>query len=107
MYENYITLVSEVKSVDEYGDTVSVQSERIVFAELKSITQSEFYQAEAVGLKPEIKFVIADYLDYKNEQIVKYTPFNGDEELYSVLRTYRVNNQLEIVCKRGIEDVSS
>lgn len=107
MYENYIKLVSEVKSVDEYGDTISAETERIVFCELKSITQTEFYQAEAVGLKPEIKFVIPDFLEYSNEQVVKFTPFNGEEEIYSVLRTYRNNNQLEIVCKRGIEDVRS
>lgn len=107
MYDNYIKLVSEVKSVNEYGDTISAETERNVFVELKSITQTEFYQAEAVGLKPEIKFVMADYIDYNNEQIVKYTPFNGVEEVYSVLRTYRNNNQLELICKRGVEDVSS
>lgn len=103
MYDNIITLVSEEKAVDEYGDTVATPTDTICFAELKSIGQSEFYQAEAVGLKPEIKFVIADYLDYHNEKIIKFTPFVGDEEIYTVLRTYRVNNELEIVCKRGVD----
>lgn len=98
-----IKLVSIQKSVDEYGDTAEESTERILFAELKSIGQSEFYQAQSVGLKPEIKFVIADYLDYQNEQIVKYQPFNGTEEKYSVIRTYRTGNALEIVCKRGVD----
>ncbi len=104
MYENVIKLVSETKSVDDFGDTIIVSTDRNVFAELKSITQTEFYQAQAVGLKPEIKFVIADFLDYHNEKVIKYTPFNGEEETYSVIRTYRSNNQLEIVCKRGIDE---
>lgn len=104
MYENLIKLVSEQKSADDYGDTVIETVERNVLAELRSITQTEFYQAQASGLKPEIKFVIADYLDYQNEKIIKYAPYMGEEEVYTVLRTYRNNNQLEIVCKRGIDE---
>ena len=103
MFDDTIILVSETDTVDKYGDTVTTTTERQIFAEVKSIGQSEFYQAQAVGLKPEIKFVIADFADYQNEKVLKYTPFGGTEELYTVLRTYRTNNRLEIVCKRGIE----
>ena len=103
MFDDTIILVSETDTVDKYGDTVTTTAERQIFAEVKSIGQSEFYQAQAVGLKPEIKFVIADFADYQNEKVLKYTPFGGTEELYTVLRTYRTNNRLEIVCKRGIE----
>lgn len=105
MYNEVIKLVAEAKSVDEYGDTIAVETERKVFAELKSIGQSEFYQAHAVGLKPEIKFVLSDYLEYANEKIVKYQAFNQtEEEAYTVLRTYRNGNELELVCKRGIDE---
>lgn len=103
MYNEIITLVSEENTVDEYGDSISIETERTVFAKLKSIGQSEFYQAQAVGLKPEIKFVLPDFLEYKNEKKLKYAPFNEEEEVYSVLRTYRNNNELELVCKRGID----
>jgi hypothetical protein len=71
---------------------------------LMHIGQSEFYQAQAVGLKPEIKFVIADFADYQNEKKLKFTPYGGTEEVYTILRTYRTKNQLEIVCKRGIDE---
>lgn len=103
MYDSVIKLISESNTVDEYGDTVTVETERTIFAEVKSIGQSEFYQAQAVGLKPEIKFLIADFADYQNEKKLKYTPFGGTEDVYTVLRTYRTKNQLEIVCKRGID----
>lgn len=103
MFDSIIKLISEADSVDDYGDTVTIYTERNIFAEVKSIGQSEFYQAQAVGLKPEIKFVIADFADYQNEKLLRYTPFGGEEETYTVLRTYRTNNRLEIVCKRGIE----
>ena len=103
MYDSIITLIAETNTVDEYGDTTTVETERTIFAEVKSIGQTEFYQAQAVGLKPEIKFLIADFADYQNEKKLKYTPFGGTEDIYTVLRTYRTKNQLEIVCKRGID----
>lgn len=105
MYEHVIFLVAEQNTVDEYGDIDTVYTERRVFAELKSITQSEFYQAQATGLKPEIKFVLPDFLEYQGEKIVKYTEFGQTEaEYYTVLRTYRNNFQLELICKRGIDE---
>lgn len=105
MYNEAIKLVAETKTVDEYGDTIIVETEKMVFARLMSVGQSEFYQAQALGLKPEIKFVLADYLDYNDEKVIKYKAFNQDEEeVYTVIRTYRKDNTLEIVCKRGVDE---
>lgn len=103
MFNDVITLKKETNTVDEYGDTVKTYTSRNVFAEVKSISQSEFYQAQAVGLKPEIKFVIADFADYEDEKILSYCPFGGTTEDYTILRTYRNKINLEIICKRGIE----
>lgn len=103
MYNNVITLIKEQVDVDQYGDIRTTRTERDVFVELKSITQNEFYQAQTLGIKAEIKFVLADFLEYEGERILKYTPFGGIEDVYTVIRTYRINNALELVCKKGIE----
>ena len=104
MFDSIITLKKETNTINEYGDTVQTFTERNVFAEVKSIGQSEFYQAQATGLKPEIKFVIADFADYQNEKVLSYKAFGENTaEDYTVLRTYRDKLNLEIVCKRGIE----
>lgn len=104
MFDSVIKLVSESRVVDEYGDLVSEETERSVFAELKSIGQSEFYQAQALGLKPEIKFILPDYLEYKGEKKLRFQDFGEEEEKeYTVLRTFRNGNTLELVCKRGID----
>ena len=122
MYNDVIYLIKETRTVDERGDMVVNQTERAVFAKVKSIGQSEFYQAAAVGLKPEIKFVIADFLDYDEEKSLRYTPFppevnpsealvpsigdypsNTTTDIYDILRTYRTGNELEIVCARGVD----
>ncbi|MBO4750431.1 MAG: hypothetical protein J5546_08945 [Lachnospiraceae bacterium] len=124
MYNSLIKLVQQVKTVDEYGDMQIQETERPVFAEVKSIGQKEFYEAAAVGLKPEIKFVLADFLDYQGEQQLRYEPFSqapsvfpGDgllpgetsparakELTYDVIRTYRTGISLEIVCSRGVNE---
>lgn len=103
MFDSVIYLMKETNTVDAYGDTTQTFTERQVFAEVKSISQSEFYQAQATGLKPEIKFIIADFADYQGEKKLKYTSFGGTEQIYEVLRTYRNKLNLEIVCARGIE----
>lgn len=104
MNNEVITLVAETQGVDEYGDITTQESERKVFARLESITQSEFYQASAVGIKPELKFVLSDYLDYQNEEILRYQSFNSNtEETFKIIRTYRKGNSLELVCKRGVD----
>lgn len=103
MFDDKIVLLTETETTDAYGDPVKVIAEKTLFAEAKSISQSEFYKAQAVGLQPEIKFVIADFADYSGQKQLKYTPFGGSEGIYDVLRTYRNKINLEIVCKKGIE----
>lgn len=89
---------------DKYGDWIQerVLSEP-VFAKKKSISQTEFYQAQTNGMKPEIKFVIADYLDYNNQQFLIH-----ENVRYKVLKTYQTEtNELEITCYGGVRDAST
>ena len=97
MYNELIFLQTTKNIVNEVGDQIETPSKVMRFARIKSIGQSEFYQAQAQGLKPEIKFVLADYLDYDNQEEVIYNNFR-----YKVLRTYRTGNEIEIVCHGGI-----
>lgn len=97
MYNEVIKLISESKSTDAYGDTVIQETERTVFCKVASIGQKEFYQSQAVGLKPEIKFVLSDYFEYQNELVCEY---NG--ERYKILRTYRNGLTLELTCYREV-----
>ena len=73
------------------GDT-----SRTVFCGLRSIGQKEFYEASALDFYPEMKFVLADYLDYNGEQLLEH---NGQR--YRVLRTYRTGQELEITVVRA------
>ena len=98
-----LTFIKQSVETDEYGDPVTKETERTIFCREASIGQREFYQAQAVGLKPELKLVIADYLDYQGEQLLHYVPRGQTEpQLYRVLRTYRTGQELELVCYREV-----
>lgn len=71
-------------------------TQRDVCCGLRSVGHSEFYEAYATDYRPELKFVLADYLDYEGETIVKY-----GEDLYRVIRTYRTGQELELTVGRA------
>lgn len=100
---NVIYLVSYAESdhKDEYGDTVIEETRRKVYARAKSISQTEFYQAQTEGQKPQIKFILATERDYENEEELVY---NGIR--YKVQRTYiNERDEIEITCYGGVRDV--
>lgn len=89
-----LTLVARTLAADGY--TVTEETRREVFCRLASIGQTEFYQAQATDLRPELKFVLADYLDYNGEYLCIF-----DGVWYRVLRTYRAGQELEIVVQKA------
>ena len=86
-----ISLVSYTETVDSYGRVIRSETLAERFAQVRSIGQSEFYQAAASGLKPTIKFVLADYWDYDDQKEIVY-----NNTRYNVLRTYRNGNSIEL-----------
>lgn len=97
MFDNEIILRKMSTSTDAAGDTVKTTTESRVYATVKSIGQSEFYQAQSSGLKPELKFTVSLYTDYNGAQEIEY-----DGVIYKVLRTYQAGDALEIVVYGGV-----
>ena len=91
-----ITLVTQTIATDKYGNEVATETEKTVFCEVDSISQTEFYAAANTELNPEYKFTIF-FGDYEGEEVVV---FNGAR--YSVYRTYRTGDNLELYAERKI-----
>ena len=92
MWNDEVILISNQITTDEIGDSVKNEIRRTIFSNEKSISQSEFYQAQAVGLKPQLKLVVKR-VDYENEQQAEY---QGNR--YKILRTFKVNSEeIELV----------
>ncbi|WP_300386568.1 phage head closure protein [Clostridium sp.] len=99
---NPLYLIVNTNSVDEIGDITITPTERKVLAHITSIKQSEFYQAQANGLKPEITFIIRSF-EYKNEKFARQ-----GNRIYKVLRSYdRSDGNVELVCIGVVNNVDS
>ena len=91
-----VTLITQVVTTDAYGNEVKTETERTVFCEVDSITQSEFYAAADTELNPEYRFTVF-FADYEGESVLKY---HGNR--YAVYRTYRTGDDLELYVERKI-----
>lgn len=91
-----ITLITQTITTDKYGNEEATETERTVYCEVDSISQTEFYAAANTELNPEYRFTIF-FGDYEGESLVK---FNGAR--YSVYRTYRTGDNLELYTERKI-----
>lgn len=99
----YLVNYEETEETDSYGDVVFNEVRTQRFAECKSISQTEFYQAQTTGLKPEIKFVLTTSRDYEGQEEIIFNNVR-----YKVLKTYiPVNDSIEITCYGGVREDAS
>lgn len=86
---------------NDLGDVIETPGvPRAVFANKKSVTQTEFYQAAATGLRPELKFEVR-VIEYNKESTLSY-----EEKTYSIIRTYEVDSEkIELVCSGLVNGV--
>lgn len=103
MWTDIAYLGTKTKTENDYGDVYDVISyDKMIYCNEKSIRQSEFYQAKALGLQPTITIEVM-CIDYNDEMYVKF----NDKE-YTVLRTYKKSpERMELVLERGISHATS
>ena len=91
-----LVLIAQSMSVDDIGNEIATETERTVYCEVHSITQTEFYAAANTELEPQYRFTVF-FGDYEGENICKY-----QGERYAVYRTYRDGDNLELYVERKI-----
>ena len=79
-----VTLIKKGASErDEHGNAVYPETKSTIYAEKKSVKQTEFFQAAAVGFKPEM--MIEGYaFEYNGEELCEI-----DGNRYTIYRTYQ------------------
>lgn len=91
--DKIIFLLEPTTVTNKIGDIINTMKQKKRYAEVKSIRQSEAYQAAAVGLKPEIMCVIWKF-EYNKEEFLLY---EGVE--YKISRTYETDDEkIELTC---------
>ena len=103
MWSNVCYLGNLALSTDDIGDSIeTIIYENEVYCNEKSIKSSEFYQAQASGMKPELTLEIMT-ADYSKEKYVMY-----EDEEYTVLRTYKTSSErIELTLVRGVNNGST
>jgi len=96
MLHDVITLVALTITKDTYGIETSTESQRTIFAEVESISQSEFFAARDAQLQPEYRFRVF-FGDYKGEEILEY-----QNKRYAIYRTYRSGDYMELYAERKV-----
>ena len=82
------TLISFVSDTDEIGNTINNETEKEVFCNIFSCTQSEFFSAAQNGMKAELKIEMWQ-ADYNGESVVEVNNLK-----YAVYRTYKKSEDI-------------
>ena len=90
-----IYLVHETMEQNSIGEWVSTETLRKVYANVSSVSASEYFSASQIGLNPEVRFTMFAP-DYDGETKVEH---NGVR--YSVYRIYRATaDKMELYAQR-------
>jgi len=97
MFSEVIELISFNTYINENGFEISSETKEEIFADKKSVRSTEFYEAQKLGYKLSVMFVIRPY-EYNGQEYIYY-----ENNKYKVERTYEKNTeQLEIICSKVI-----
>lgn len=83
-----IYLIDNQPYQDNLGIWQDNETERKVFAEVTSVSQSEWFEGGRNGLNPQLRFRVFRY-DYQGEKVLKY-----DGVYYTIYRTYVGRDEL-------------
>lgn len=90
-----ITLIGTTYTEDQYGVLQPTQTERLVYANVRNVSASEWFEGGRNGLNPEYRFTMFAP-DYQGEDEVEH---NG--VIYAVYRTYQQRTDIiELYCEK-------
>ena len=94
MRSTIIYLHRPTRTKNRIGEWISSIERVEVFAEIQSVSSSEFFNASQIGLAPELRFTMFSG-DYQGESVIEH-----DGQNYSVYRVYHNGDSVELYCQR-------
>ena len=92
-------LIDKTYVIDETtGDNMSSQTERMVFCDSSSVSQSEFHAAAQTGRRPALRLKMWAS-EYRDEE---YAVYNDAE--YYIYRTFKTKDLIELYLERRLND---
>lgn len=84
-------LCKEKTILDKHKRPKISYDEELIYCNVKSIGVTEFYQAQSVGLKPELK------IESRLIDLDGVTHFRYNDKLYKILRINKKEDAIEII----------
>jgi hypothetical protein len=92
---NVCYLITETATQDEYGVQQTTETERMVFCNVSSVTQREWFEGGRNGLNPEYRMTMFAP-DFDGERIIEF-----DGKQYAIYRTFvRDDEMIELYVER-------
>lgn len=89
-----IYLLGIVWTENEYGVLESKMYKHKAYANVSSVTSTEYFNGGLNGLKPELRMTVFAR-DYRGEEVLAYR-----DKPYTIYRTYMANNDMiELYCE--------
>ena len=83
-----VDLIAVVTELDDLNQVIEkTRTTKSVFADVSSVSQTEFFSGGRIGLQPSLKVTMYEF-EYNDEPIVKVKFSDTKSKLYSVYRTY-------------------
>ena len=102
--DDVIRLISSTYEYDAWGNQIETTTERPVFCKVNSVGRNEFYSAAQSNLHPVYVFTLSHYRDYQNESELRYTDWTGTDKRYTITRTYRTGDSIELTAEERVND---
>lgn len=106
MFRDVLELVgSSVTGKNALGDPVYSRVYKIRYVDKLKINQTEFYQSNTQGLRPELKFKMR-YSDYAEEKQIRFPVTTG--KIYDIIRTYNPDDEfIELTCQGVVANANA
>lgn len=98
-----IYLIAETYSEDAYGVMQPQVTKRLVYANVSSVSQSEFFEGGRAGLNPEFRMTMFAF-DYAGEKTLEY-----QDKVFDIYRTFQGRDdtlELYVERKQGKREVT-
>lgn len=98
MFKDVIELVGYTVELDELMQEVKTPIKKQVFANKRSVSQTEFFSGGQGGLRPQYQFEIR-LSEYSGESELIF-----DGKTYSIYRVYEKGENVELYCEVRVGD---
>lgn len=86
-FNDVVNLVTTTYTTDDLGQEIGTDATELVFCNVKSIPQNEFFKTAKQGIRAAYVFIVKQ-CDYNNQLKVIY-----NYNTYHVYRTYMIDNE--------------